>query len=356
MLDIKLIRENPDFVRTGLRNRGVEDADTIVTDVLKMDERRRLILVEKETLQARRNELSKAVPKATATERPTLIEESKSIGPRIAELDKETIEVETSLRDLLLSTPQLPHASVPIGEGEDQNVIVRKWGEPRKIDFESLPHYDIGVRLGLIDFERGIKVSGARGYILTGLGARLERALFNFFLDMHIYEQDYTEIFPPFFVNEESMIGTGQLPKFREDMYKLDGEQLYLIPTAEVPVTNMHRDEILSADQLPIHYTAYTACFRAESGSAGKDVRGVIRVHQFNKVELVKFSTPETSFGELETLTADAELALQRLGLPYQVSEHCTGDLGFCASKSYDLEVWIPAQNTYREISSCSNF
>jgi seryl-tRNA synthetase len=356
MLDIKLIRENPDMVRTGLRNRGVEDADAVVDELLRLDERRRAILVEKESLQARRNELSKAVPKASAEERPRLIEESKGIGPRIAELDKETDEVDKALRDLLLGTPQLPQASVPVGTGEDDNVVVRTWGEPRKFDFEPLPHYELGVRLGMVDFERGIKVAGARGYILAGLGARLERALFNFMLDMHIYEQDYTEVFPPFFVNEDAMIGTGQLPKFREDMYKLEGEQLYLIPTAEVPVTNMHREEILSADQLPIHYTAYTACFRAEAGSAGKDVRGVIRVHQFNKVELVKFTTPETSSEELESLTTDAELVLQRLGLPYRVSEHCTADLGFCAAKSYDLEVWIPAQNTYREISSCSNF
>ena len=356
MLDIRLIRDNPDLVRTGLRNRGVDDADATVDELLGLDERRRAILVEKEALQARRNELSKAVPKADPQQRPLLIEELKSIGPRIAELDKETDEVDKALRDLLLSTPQLPHPSVPIGAGEDDNVIVRAWGEPRQFDFEPLPHYDLGVRLGLIDFERGIKVAGARGYVLTGLGARLERALFNFMLDMHIYEQDYIEVFPPFYATEDAMIGTGQLPKFREDMYKLEGESLYLIPTAEVPVTNLHREEILSADQLPIHYTAYTACFRAESGSAGKDVRGIIRVHQFNKVELVKFTTPETSYDELETLTADAELVLQHLGLPYRVSEHCTADLGFCASKSYDLEVWIPAQNTFREISSCSNF
>lgn len=356
MLDIKLFREQPDMVRTGLSNRGVEDAAAIVSEVLRLDERRRGILVEKEGLQARRNDLSKQVPKAAPDVRATLIEESKGIGPRISELDKETGEVDKALRDILLSTPNLPNASVPIGEGEDQNVTVRKWGEPKKFDFEPLPHWDIGVRLGLVDFERGVKISGARAYILTGLGARLERALFNFMLDMHVYEQDYTEILPPFLVTEDSMIGTGQLPKFKEDMYGVDDESLYLIPTAEVPVTNMHREEILSADQLPLHYTAYTACFRREAGSAGKDVRGVIRVHQFNKVELVKFTTPETSYEELESLTNDAELVLQRLNLPYRVSEHCTGDLGFCATKSYDLDVWIPAQDTYREISSCSNF
>jgi seryl-tRNA synthetase len=356
MLDIKLFREQPDMVRIGLSNRGIEDAAAIVSEVLRLDERRRGILVEKEGLQARRNELSKQVPKAAPDVRAALIEESKGIGPRISELDKETDDVDKALRDILLSTPNLPNTSVPIGEGEDQNVTVRKWGEPKKFDFEPLPHWDIGVRLGLIDFERGVKISGARAYILTGLGARLERALFNFMLDMHVYEQDYTEILPPFLVTEDSMIGTGQLPKFKEDMYGVDDESLYLIPTAEVPVTNMHREEILSADQLPLHYTAYTACFRREAGSAGKDVRGVIRVHQFNKVELVKFTTPETSYEELESLTNDAELVLQRLNLPYRVSEHCTGDLGFCATKSYDLDVWIPAQDTYREISSCSNF
>ncbi len=356
MLDIKLFREQPELVRTGLSNRGVEDAAAIVSEVLRLDERRRGILVEKEGLQARRNELSKQVPKAAPDVRAALIDESKGIGPRISELDKETDEVDKALRDILLSTPNLPNPEVPIGEGEDQNVTVRTWGEPKKFDFEPLPHWDIGVRLGLIDFERGVKISGARAYILTGLGARLERALFNFMLDMHVYEQDYTEILPPFLVTEDSMIGTGQLPKFKEDMYGVDDESLYLIPTAEVPVTNMHREEILSADQLPLHYTAYTACFRREAGSAGKDVRGVIRVHQFNKVELVKFTTPETSYEELESLTNDAELVLQRLNLPYRVSEHCTGDLGFCATKSYDLDVWIPAQDTYREISSCSNF
>ena len=356
MLDIKLIREQPDLVRTGLSNRGVEDAATIVSEILHLDERRRSILVEKEGLQARRNEFSKQVPKAAPDVRAALIEESKGIGPRISELDKEAFEVDTALRDLLLSTPNIPHPSTPIGSGEDDNVTIRTWGDPRKFAFEPVPHCDIGVRLGLVDFERGVKIGGARAYILTGLGARLERALFNFMLDMHVYEQNYIEIFPPFLVTEDSMIGTGQLPKFKEDMYRLADDPLYLIPTAEVPVTNMHREEILSADQLPLRYTAYTACFRREAGSAGKDVRGVIRVHQFNKVEMVKFTTPETSYEELETLTNDAELVLQRLGLPYRVSEHCTADLGFCATKSYDLDVWIPAQNTYREISSCSNF
>lgn len=354
MLDIRLLREQPERVREALRNRN--DDPTAVDRVLGLDERRRAVLVEKEQLQARRNELSKQVPRAQPQERSALIEESKGIGPRIAELDRETDEVDALLRDAMLRIPNLPHESAPIGKEESENVVARRWGEPREFGFEPLAHWDLGVRLGMVDFERGIKISGSRFYVLTGLGARLERALFNFMLDMHTAEHGYTEVFPPFIVNEASMVGTTQLPKFAEDMYKLEGEEMYLIPTAEVPVTNMHRDEILAGEQLPIYYTAYTACFRAEAGSAGKDVRGLIRVHQFNKVEMVKFTTPESSYEELEKLTSDAEDVLQRLGIPYQVSEHCTGDLGFAASKSYDLEVWMPAQNTYREISSCSNF
>jgi seryl-tRNA synthetase len=355
MLDIRLVREAPDKVRAGLQDRNEDPAH--VERILELDEQRRALLVEKETLQARRNELSKQVPRAKdPQERTTLIEESKAIGPRIAELDRQTDEVEQALRKVLLSLPNIPHESVPVGKGEEDNVVVRRWGEPRQFEFEPLAHWDIGVRLGMVDFERGVKISGARFYVLTGLGARLERALLNFMLDMHITEHGYTEVFPPVLVNEASMVGTGQLPKFEEDMYKLANDDLYLIPTAEVPVTNLHREEILSASQLPIYYTAYTACFRREAGSAGKDVRGVIRVHQFNKVEMVKFTTAETSYEELETLTTNAEAVLQRLNIPYQVSEHCTADLGFSAAKSYDLEVWLPAQDTYREISSCSNF
>jgi seryl-tRNA synthetase len=354
MLDIRLVREEPDKVRQALRNRN--DDDAVVDEVLRLDERRRAILVEKEQLQARRNELSKQVPKAAPDERAALIEESKSIGPRITELDRDTGDVENGLRQVLLGIPNMPHESVPVGMDEEDNVVARTWGEARQFDFQPRAHWDLAVQLGLIDFERGIKISGSRFYVLTGLGSRLERALFNFMLDMHITQHDYTEVFPPVLVNEASMIGTGQLPKFAEDMYKIDGEDLYLIPTAEVPVTNMHRDEIMSAEQLPIHYAAYSPCFRREAGSAGKDVRGIIRVHQFNKVELVKFCTPETSYEELESLTHDAEDVLQALNLPYQVSEHCTGDLGFTAAKSYDLEVWIPSQTMYREISSCSNF
>ena len=354
MLDIRVFREDPDRVKLALRNRNEDDS--VVDRVLDLDEKRRAILVEKERLQARRNELSKQVPKASAEERPALIEESKAIGPRIAELDRETDLIEEALRNIMLGIPNIPHESVPVGRGEEDNVVVRRWGEPKEFGFEPLAHWDIGVRLGLVDFERGGKISGSRFYVLTGLGARLERALFNYFLDLHTAEHGYMEVFTPFLVNEASMVGTGQLPKFRDDMYKVEEEDLYLIPTTEVPLTNLHRDEILSMDQLPIYYTGYSANFRREAGAAGKDVRGVIRVHQFNKVELVKFTPPETSYDELETLTQAAEEALQRLGLPYQVTEHCTADLGFSASKSYDLEVWLPSQDAYREISSCSNF
>jgi seryl-tRNA synthetase len=354
MLDIKLIREEPEKVREALTNRN-EDPQ-VVDRVLEKDEKRRSILVEKEQLQARRNELSKQVPKASADERGALIEESKSIGPRIAELDRETNEVEETLRQVLLGIPNLPHESTPVGKNEEDNVVVRTWGEPKELNFEPLAHWDIGTRLGLVDFERAGKISGSRFYVLMGLGARLERAIFNFMLDMHITEHGYKEVFPPFLANEAAMTGTGQLPKFAEDMYRLADDELYLIPTAEVPLTNLHRDEILNADQLPIYYTAYTACFRREAGSAGRDVRGVIRVHQFNKVELVKLTPQETSMEELEKLTADAEAVLQRLNLPYRVSALCTGDLGFSSAKTYDLEVWLPSQGVYREISSCSNF
>ena len=354
MLDIKLLREQPDLVRQALRSRN--DDPESVDRALALDERRRAILVEKERLQARRNELSRQVPAAKdPQQRAALIEESKAIGPGIAELDMQADDADRDLRQLMLRIPNVPHESVPVGTDETANVVVRTCGEPRQFDFEPKPHWDLGTRLGMVDFERAGKITGSRFYVLFGLGARLERALLNFMLDTHL-EQGYTEVFPPFLVNEASMIGTGQIPKFVEDMYRLAGDDLYLNPTGEVPVTNLHRDEILDAASLPINYSAYTACFRREAGSAGKDVRGVIRVHQFNKVEMVKFTTPETSYDELEKLTANAEDVLQRLNLPYRVSTLSTGDLGFSAAKTYDLEVWLPSQNEYREISSCSTF
>lgn len=355
MLDMRLIREEPDRVRQALISRN--DDPAVVDRVLAIDERRRALLVEKESLQARRNDLSKQVSRIKdLDEKKALIEGSKAIGPRITELEGETDAVEDELRRTVLGIPNVPGPYTPVGKSEEDNPVVRTWGEPRKFDFQPLEHWDIGVRLGLVDFERAGKISGSRFYVLTGLGARLERALFNFMLDLHTTEHGYTEIMPPVLVNEASMIGTGQLPKFAEDMYRLADDPLYLIPTAEVPVTNLHRDEILDATQLPICYTAYTPCFRREAGSAGRDVRGVIRVHQFNKVEMVKFTTPETSYDELETLTNNAEEVLQRLNLPYRVSALCTGDLGFTSVQTYDLEVWLAGQATYREISSCSNF
>lgn len=355
MLDIRLIREEPDRVRQALVNRN--DDPTVVERVLALDERRRALLVEKEGLQARRNEASKQVPRTKdPDEKRALIEESKAIGPRITELEGETDAVDAEMRRTVLGIPNVPGPATPIGKSEDDNKVVRTWGEPRRFEVQPLEHWDIGVRLGMIDFERGVKISGSRFYVLTGLGARLERAIFNFMLDLHTSEHGYTEVMPPVLVNEASMIGTGQIPKFAEDMYRLADDPLYLIPTAEVPVTNLHRDEILDAAQLPIHYAAYTPCFRREAGSAGRDVRGVIRVHQFNKVEMVKFTLPETSYDELEALTRNAEEVLQRLNIPYRVSALCTGDLGFSAAQTYDLEVWMAGQETYREISSCSNF
>jgi seryl-tRNA synthetase len=355
MLDIRLIREEPDKVRQALIDRNEDPA--VVDRVLELDERRRAILVEKEGLQARRNELSKQVPRTKdPDERNSLIEESKGIGPRIAELERETDAVETELRDVVLGIPNVPGPNTPVGKSEEENVVVRSWGEPKEFPFEIKDHVDLGLGLGLVDFERAAKISGSRFYVLTGLGARLERALFNFMLDLHTTEHGYTEIFPPVLVNEASMTGTGQLPKFADDMYKLSDGELYLIPTAEVPLTNLHREEILDAHQLPIYYTAYTPCFRREAGASGRDVRGVIRVHQFNKVEMVKFTTPETSYDELESLTANAEEVLQRLNIPYRVVNLCTGDLGFTSAQTYDLEVWLAGQGTYREISSCSNF
>lgn len=353
MLDVRLVREEPDKVREGLRTRN-EDG-SVVDRVLALDEQRRALLVEKEKLAARRNELSKAVPKAAAGERAALIEESKGIGPLVAELDRETDAVDKQLRDTMLSIPNLPHETTPIGKDEHDNRMVGSWGEVPHFDFEPLAHWDLGARLGLVDFERASKISGTRFYVLMGMGARLERAIINFMLDLHTGEHGYREVFPPVLINEDSMIGTGQLPKFAEDMYKTQ-DDLYLAPTAEVPLTNLHRDEILSADQLPIYYTAFTPCFRREAGSAGRDVRGVIRVHQFNKVEMVKFVAPETSFDELESLTRNAEEVLKRLEIPYRVMSLCSGDIGFSSAKTYDVEVWLPSQDTYREISSCSNF
>lgn len=356
MLDIKLLRANFAEVKEKLQHRG-ED----LTDLGKfedLDQRRRDLIVEAEQLKSKRNEVSQQVAalKREKANADHLIVEMREVGDRIKVLDEELRSVEETLDLLLMSIPNIPHESVPIGESEDENVEIRKWGQVRDFEFEAKPHWDVADHLGILDFERAGKVTGSRFVFYKGLGARLERALMNFMLDLHVDEHGYKEILPPYMVNRASMTGTGQLPKFEEDAFLIESEDYFLIPTAEVPVTNLHRDEILSGDELPIRFAAYSACFRSEAGSAGRDTRGLIRQHQFNKVELVKFVKPEDSYDELEKLTNDAERVLQLLELPYRVLSMCTGDLGFTAAKKYDIEVWIPSYGTYREISSCSNF
>ncbi|MEW6488238.1 MAG: serine--tRNA ligase [Thermodesulfobacteriota bacterium] len=355
MLAIKWIRDNADAVRTYLKRRRAEvDLDRI----LALDDRRRDLLQELEALRNRRNEISRRVGqrKREGGDAADLVAEMGGVGERIKELEASLREVEPVLDDLLLRVPNAPHASVPSGEGEGDNPVVRTWGEPRTFDFEPLPHWEVGERLGILDFERAAKISGARFVVLKGLGSRLERALIQFMLDLHTREHGYLEVLPPFLVNSRAMTGTGQLPKFAEDLFHLEGTDYYLIPTAEVPVTNLHMDEVLPEEDLPVRYVSYTPCFRAEAGAYGKDTRGMIRQHQFDKVELVKFAHPDRSYEELEGLTANAEEILKRLGLPYRVVSLCTGDLGFSSAKTYDLEVWLPSQGVYREISSCSNF
>ncbi|MBU8920195.1 serine--tRNA ligase [Bacillus sp. FJAT-29953] len=356
MLDLKYLRANFAEVKEKLQHRG-ED----LTDLGRfedLDVKRRELIVEAEKLKSKRNEVSQqvAVLKREKQDADHLIKEMREVGDRIKELDDELRGVEETLELLLLSIPNIPHETVPIGETEDDNVEIRKWGQVREFGFEAKPHWDVADHLGILDFERAGKVTGSRFVFYKGLGARLERALMSFMLDLHVDEHGYTEILPPYMVNRTSMTGTGQLPKFEEDAFLIENEDYFLIPTAEVPVTNYYRDEILSGEELPIRFAAYSACFRSEAGSAGRDTRGLIRQHQFNKVELVKFVKPEDSYEELEKLTADAEKVLQLLELPYRVLSMCTGDLGFTAAKKYDIEVWIPSYGTYREISSCSNF
>ncbi len=356
MLDIKVLRANFAEVKEKLQHRG-ED----LTDLEKfedLDQRRRDLIVEAEQLKSKRNEVSQQVAalKREKADADHLILEMREVGDRIKVLDEELRSVEETLDLLLMSIPNIPHESVPIGDTEDENVEIRKWGQVREFEFVAKPHWDVADHLGILDFERAGKVTGSRFVFYKGLGARLERALMNFMLDLHVDEHGYKEILPPYMVNRASMTGTGQLPKFEEDAFLIESEDYFLIPTAEVPVTNLHRDEILSGEELPIRFAAYSACFRSEAGSAGRDTRGLIRQHQFNKVELVKFVKPEDSYEELEKLTSDAERVLQLLELPYRVLSMCTGDLGFTAAKKYDIEVWIPSYGTYREISSCSNF
>ena len=355
MLDMRFVRDNMDVVEQALKNRG---AAVDLTEFAELEKKRREILVEVETLKSRRNTVSQEVSrlKKAGQDAETLIVEMRGVGDKIADLDAQLKTIEERLTTILLFTPNVPHSSVPTGVDETCNPTIREWGTPRPLAETPLAHWEIGEKLGILDFERGGKVSGARFTFSKGLGSRLERSLISFMLDLHTQEHGYTEFFPPFIVNSDSMVGTGQLPKFAEDMFKLEGYDYYLIPTAEVPVTNLHRGEILDAQDLPIYYTAYSACFRAEAGAAGRDTRGLIRQHQFNKVELVKFTKPEESYEELEKLTVNAEKVLEKLGLPYRRILLCTGDMGFCSAKTYDLEVWMPSAGKYREISSCSNF
>ncbi|MGM0548695.1 MAG: serine--tRNA ligase [Bacillota bacterium] len=355
MLDMRFIRENPEVVAKAMEKRNMESP---IPEFKELDDERRDLLYEAENLKNKRNINSDKIGelKRNGEDASDLISEMQTVSARIKDLDQKVAEVETKLNKLLLSIPNIPNESVPVGSDEADNKEIKKWGEPRKFDFEYKAHWDLGEDLDILDFERGGKVTGTRFTFLKGAGARLERALINFMLNLHTDEHGYKEVFPPFIANADSMTGTGQLPKFEKDMFKLEGLDYYLIPTAEVPVTNMYRDEILDVEQLPEYLTAYSACFRAEAGAHGRDTRGIIRQHQFNKVEMVKFVKPEDSYAELEKITADAEDVLQRLELPYRVVSLCTGDLTFSSAKTYDLEVWMPAYDSYKEISSCSNF
>ncbi|EPY9330984.1 serine--tRNA ligase [Listeria monocytogenes] len=356
MLDVKLLRNNFDEVKQKLQNRG-EDLGEF-EKFGELDKRRRTLIVETEALKSQRNEVSQEIAKLKREKQDAdaKIEEMRVVGDRIKTLDIELREIDEKLDMILMSIPNIPHESTPVGESEYDNVEIRKWGEVREFDFEPKAHWDLGTDLDILDFENAAKVTGSRFVFYKKLGARLERALINFMMDLHSNEHGYEEMLPPYMVNRASMTGTGQLPKFEEDAFLIEAEDYFLIPTAEVPVTNYHREDILKAEDLPRKYTAFSACFRSEAGSAGRDTRGLIRQHQFNKVELVQFVKPEDSYAALEKLTGNAEEVLRRLELPYRVLSMCTADLGFTAAKKYDLEVWIPSYNSYREISSCSNF
>jgi seryl-tRNA synthetase len=357
MLDIKLIRENPELIRERLSSRS-ENVSRLLDELLEADERRRKNLIEAEELKCQRNVASEEIGRRKKQGIPAddLLESMKETAERIKNLDGALREIEDTIKTTILLIPNIPHKSVPIGKNEQNNVEVKKWGNLFEMAFEPKPHWDIGEALGILDFECAAKITGARFCLYKGAGARLERALINFMLDLHTKKHGYQEILPPFMVNSASMTGTGQLPKFEEDLFKCSNTDYYLIPTAEVPITNIHRDEILDGRKLPFYYTAYTPCFRAEAGSYGKDTRGLIRQHQFNKVELVKFVKPEDSYDELEKLLKNAEEVLRLLEIPYRVIVLCTGDVGFSAAKTYDIEVWLPGLGCYKEISSCSNF
>ena len=355
MLDIGLIREDTQRVQEGFRKRG-QAID--LSPLLKLDAERRNLLKKIEDLRYQRNKASDEIgrSKREGTSADEILAQMKGVSEEIKNLEGDIACLENGQRDIVLTLPNLPHESVPIGANEKDNAEIRRWGEITKFTFEPKPHWQIGEDLDIIDFQRASNIAGARFALLKGAGALLERALINFMLDLHTREHGYTEVLPPFMVNRKAMTGTGQLPKFEEELFKIERDGYYLIPTAEVPVTNIHQGEILQAERLPIYYTAYTPCFRREAGSYGKDTRGLIRQHQFNKVELVKFCRPEDSYDELEKLTRNAEEVLKRLELPYRVVILCTGDIGFSSAKTYDIEVWLPGQDTFREISSCSNF
>ena len=355
MLDIKLIRQTPEVVKAALKKRNAEDR---VDEILVLDEKRRKALYQVEQLKNQQNTVSKQIPamKKEGKDVAPVFEEMKKLSEEVKNLDAQVREFDSEIEKIMLTIPNIPNETVPEGDTDEDNVEVRRFMEPTQFPYEPKAHWDIGEALDILDFERAAKITGARFTIYKGLGARLERAVINFFLNMHTEEHGYKEIFPPYMVHRRSMVGTGQLPKFEEDAFKVVDTDYFLIPTAEVPVTNMYRDQILNADELPIKHVAYSACFRAEAGSAGRDTRGLIRQHQFNKVELVKFVEPETSYDELEKLVNDAEDVLKALKLPYRVVKICIGDLGFTAAMKYDLEVWMPSYNRYVEISSCSNF
>ncbi|MDK2920025.1 MAG: seryl-tRNA synthetase [Candidatus Petromonas sp.] len=356
MLDIKRIRNDFDGVKKLIEKRGKGDFG--LAEVVKLDEKRRELIGEVEQMKNRQNTVSKEIPKLKKEGKDVseILEEMRELSNTIKDMDTKVKEVEDAIREKLLNIPNTPHPDTPEGDSDEDNVEIKKWGKPTKFNFESKAHWDIGIELGILDFDRASKITGSRFAVYKGLGAKLERALINFMLDLHTKEHKYNEVIPPFMVNKDSMIGTGQLPKFEEDMFHIPSKDYYLIPTAEVPLTNLYMNEILEGEQLPIYHTAYTPCFRKEAGSAGRDTRGLIRLHQFNKVELVKFARPEESYEELKSLLAAAEEVLKRLELPYRVVRLCGGDLGFSAAMTYDIEVWMPSYGRYLEISSCSNF
>lgn len=358
MLDVKRIRTNPDEVKKAMLGRSSDFNISLIDEIIELDEKRRELLVDVENLKSKRNQVSAEIPKLKKAGQDVepIMAEMKNIGEDIRVMDTKVSEIDEKIKAIIQSIPNIPNENVPEGKSDADNLEVRKWGEPTKFGFEPKAHWDLGVNLNIFDFERAGKITGSRFTVYKALGARLERAIISYFLDTHVDVAGYTEILPPYLVNRDSMTGTGQLPKFEEDAFKVTNMDYFLIPTAEVPVTNLYRDEVLLGDVLPLKHVAYSACFRAEAGSAGRDTRGLIRQHQFNKVELVKFTKPEQSYEELEKLTNDAERVLQGLGLPYRVVKLCKGDLGFSSACTYDIEVWMPSYNRYVEISSCSNF